>query len=122
MERWRALDALLAGAWPAEAVQRPRERGELAELLPEVEANERGKHPEATAEHVARCASSSPTRLGQSPMRRPQEAEPSHVCGLPAQHQPSFGRPSLIHRAVTRLSPQREPSSENPPFLATASG
>ena len=44
------------------------------------------------------------------------------VCGLPAQHQPSFGRLSLIRSAVTRRSPQREASREKPPFLATASG
>ena len=44
------------------------------------------------------------------------------MCGLPAQHQPSFGRLSLIHSAVTRRSPQREARSEKPPFFATASG
>jgi hypothetical protein len=34
------------------------------------------------------------------------------VYGLPAQHQPSRGRPRLIHIAVTLRSPQREPSIE----------
>ena len=44
------------------------------------------------------------------------------MWGLPAQHHPSFGRPLEIQSAVTRRSPRREPGSEKPPFLATASG
>lgn len=48
------------------------------------------------------------------PALPPQEAEPSHVCGFPAQHQPSFAWPLLIHNAVTLRSPQREPSKEKP--------
>ena len=52
----------------------------------------------------------------------PQAAEPNHVCGLPAQHQPSFGLPPLIHKAVTLRSPQREPGNEKPPFLIKISG
>ena len=44
--------------------------------------------------------------------REAHEAEPSQVCGAPAQHQPSRGSPPLIQNAVTRLSPQREPSIE----------
>ena len=33
---------------------------------------------------------------------------PSHVWGFPAQHQPSFGRSWLIHKAGTRRSWERE--------------
>ena len=36
--------------------------------------------------------------------RPPAEASPSQVCGLPSQHQPSFGACSLIHSAGTRRS------------------
>lgn len=56
------------------------------------------------------------------PIRQPHEAEPSQVCGLPAQHQPSFGRPPLIHSAVTLRSPQREASREKPLFFCNMSG
>jgi non-heme chloroperoxidase len=61
-------------------------------------------------------------RSQRDPSLAPPDAEPSHVWGLPAQHQPSFGRSLLIHIAVTLRSPQREPSSEKPAFFATASG
>lgn len=56
------------------------------------------------------------------PTRAAHEAEPSHVWGLPAQHQRSLGRPLLTQMAVTRRSPQREPSSEKPALRDTTSG
>ena len=36
------------------------------------------------------------------PRRAPADAVPSQVCGLPSQHQPSFGAFSLIHSVGAR--------------------
>lgn len=56
------------------------------------------------------------------PVRAAHDAEPSQVCGLPAQHQPSLGLPSLSHKAGTRLSPQRDASREKHMFGCSRSG
>ena len=55
-------------------------------------------------------------------MRPPVLATPSQVCGLPSQHQPSFGARSLIHIAGTRRSPRREPESMKHRFFSSTSG
>src|SRR5690606_28086905 len=56
------------------------------------------------------------------PVRPAQDADPSHVCGFPAQHHPSFGAFWLIHSAGTRLSPHREASSEKQLFFSSEAG
>ena len=50
------------------------------------------------------------------------EATPSHVWGLPSQHQPSFGARSLIQSAGTRRSWRREPDSMKHWFFTSSSG
>ena len=62
------------------------------------------------------------TSADAQPQRAAQEAIPSHVCGLPAQHQPSLRRRSLSQIAVTRRSPQREPGNCTPRLRAITSG
>ena len=58
-----------------------------------------------------------------APIRRRQEAEPSHVWGFRSQHHPSFGRlaPS-IQMAGTRWSDRREARSEKHWFFRRNSG
>ena len=81
-----------------------------------------------SATGAAREPSQTRSRSSSDPAgsRRPRgplhDAEPSQVCGLPAQHQPSFGARLLIHNAGTRLSPQREPISEKQWFFASRLG
>ena len=52
----------------------------------------------------------------------PADAVPSQVCGLPSQHQPSFGARSLIHSAGTRRSCLREPASMKHLFFSSTCG
>ena len=59
---------------------------------------------------------------GASGGRARHEAEPSHGCGAPAQHQPRRGLPPLTQSAGTRRSPRREPSNENAFCVASTSG
>ena len=63
-------------------------------------------------------------RLDEEPgqlTRRPADARPSQVWGLPSQHQPSLGARSLIHSAGTRRSCLREPASMKHLFFSSRS-
>jgi len=55
-------------------------------------------------------------------LREPVDAMPSHVWGLPSQHQPSLGACRLIQIAGTRRSPEREPPRQKHLFLTRISG
>ena len=67
----------------------------------------RGHRPAGAEAHATRAA---------------VDATPSQVCGLPSQHQPSFGARSLIHSAGTRRSWRREPESMKHLFLSRSAG